>query len=137
MNPLAELATNDLQCTRAKVCCVHSTGLMGCEGCCAVLLLLVGSVLGTGRCLPACPHPSAVLSWCRWLAIRLEFVGSLVVFFSALLAVIAKGTLEGGIVGLSVSSALNVSQWKRFLISGQGCLWELWAGGRMLPCHQL
>lgn len=55
-------------------------------------------------------HPSAVLSQCRWLAIRLEFVGSLVVFFSALLAVISKGTLDGGIVGLSVSSALNVSQ---------------------------
>lgn len=72
-----------------------------------MLVLLVAPVLGTGRCLS---HHSAVLSWCRWLAIRLEFVGSLVVFFSALLAVISKGTLEGGIVGLSVSSALNVSQ---------------------------
>lgn len=51
-----------------------------------------------------------MFSLCRWLAIRLEFVGSLVVFFSALLAVISKGTLDGGIVGLSISSALNVSQ---------------------------
>ena len=73
-----------------------------------VLVSLVSPVLGAGRCLSH--RPSAMLCWCRWLAIRLEFVGSLVVFFSALLAVISKGTLEGGIVGLSVSSALNVSQ---------------------------
>uniref|UniRef100_A0A8B9S070 ABC-type glutathione-S-conjugate transporter n=1 Tax=Accipiter nisus TaxID=211598 RepID=A0A8B9S070_9AVES len=55
-------------------------------------------------------NQKSVYAWIvsnRWLAIRLEFVGSLVVFFSALLAVISKGTLEGGIVGLSVSSALN------------------------------
>uniref|UniRef100_A0A8C0B0Z5 Uncharacterized protein n=1 Tax=Buteo japonicus TaxID=224669 RepID=A0A8C0B0Z5_9AVES len=79
-----------------------------------VLVSLVGPVLGAGRCLSH--HPSAVLSRCRWLAIRLEFVGSLVVFFSALLAVISKGTLEGGIVGLSVSSALNVTQTLNWLV---------------------
>ncbi|KFV74610.1 Canalicular multispecific organic anion transporter 1, partial [Dryobates pubescens] len=60
-----------------------------------------------------------VYSWIisnRWLAIRLEFVGSLVIFFSALLAVISKGTLDGGIVGLSVSSALNVTQTLNWLV---------------------
>ncbi|XP_014813449.1 PREDICTED: canalicular multispecific organic anion transporter 1 isoform X1 [Calidris pugnax] len=64
-------------------------------------------------------NQKTVYSWIisnRWLAIRLEFVGSLVVFFSALLAVIAKGTLEGGIVGLSVSSALNVTQTLNWLV---------------------
>ncbi|XP_066179868.1 ATP-binding cassette sub-family C member 2 isoform X2 [Sylvia atricapilla] len=64
-------------------------------------------------------NQKSVYSWIisnRWLAIRLEFVGSLVVFFSALLAVIAKGTLEGGIVGLSVSSALNVTQTLNWLV---------------------
>uniref|UniRef100_A0A8B9G5I3 Canalicular multispecific organic anion transporter 1 n=1 Tax=Amazona collaria TaxID=241587 RepID=A0A8B9G5I3_9PSIT len=64
-------------------------------------------------------NQKAVYSWIisnRWLAIRLEFVGSLVVFFSALLAVISKGTLEGGIVGLSVSSALNVTQTLNWLV---------------------
>ncbi|XP_074964156.1 ATP-binding cassette sub-family C member 2 isoform X1 [Phalacrocorax aristotelis] len=64
-------------------------------------------------------NQKCVYSWIisnRWLAIRLEFVGSLVVFFSALLAVISKGTLEGGIVGLSVSSALNVTQTLNWLV---------------------
>uniref|UniRef100_A0A8D0F2B5 Canalicular multispecific organic anion transporter 1 n=1 Tax=Strix occidentalis caurina TaxID=311401 RepID=A0A8D0F2B5_STROC len=64
-------------------------------------------------------NQKSVHSWIvsnRWLAIRLEFVGSLVVFFSGLLAVISKGTLEGGIVGLSVSSALNVTQTLNWLV---------------------
>ncbi|XP_061856985.1 ATP-binding cassette sub-family C member 2 [Colius striatus] len=64
-------------------------------------------------------NQKSVYSWIisnRWLAIRLEFVGSLVVFFSALLAVISKDTLEGGIVGLSVSSALNVTQTLNWLV---------------------
>ncbi|GAB0192161.1 ATP-binding cassette sub-family C member 2 [Grus japonensis] len=64
-------------------------------------------------------NQKSVYSWIisnRWLAIRLEFVGSLVVFFSALLAVISKGTLDGGIVGLSVSSALNVTQTLNWLV---------------------
>uniref|UniRef100_A0A8B9QHE4 Canalicular multispecific organic anion transporter 1 n=1 Tax=Apteryx owenii TaxID=8824 RepID=A0A8B9QHE4_APTOW len=64
-------------------------------------------------------NQKSVYSWIvsnRWLAIRLEFVGSLVVFFSALLAVISKGTLEGGIVGLSISSALNVTQTLNWLV---------------------
>ncbi|NXU21396.1 MRP2 protein, partial [Pardalotus punctatus] len=64
-------------------------------------------------------NQKSVYSWIisnRWLAIRLEFVGSLVVLFSALLAVIAKDTLEGGIVGLSVSSALNVTQTLNWLV---------------------
>ncbi|XP_071604685.1 ATP-binding cassette sub-family C member 2 [Heliangelus exortis] len=64
-------------------------------------------------------NQKSVYSWIisnRWLAIRLEFVGSLVVFFSAFLAVISKGTLEGGIVGLSVSSALNITQTLNWLV---------------------
>lgn len=89
---LAELATNNTLRRGGY----HTYGELraGCSG------LLVG----------CWSHWWAVLSLCRWLAIRLEFVGSLVVFFSALLAVISKGTLDGGIVGLSISSALNVSQ---------------------------
>uniref|UniRef100_A0A4W5KEC7 ABC-type glutathione-S-conjugate transporter n=1 Tax=Hucho hucho TaxID=62062 RepID=A0A4W5KEC7_9TELE len=52
----------------------------------------------------------------RWLAIRLEFLGNLVVFFSALLAVIARDSLDSGLVGLSISYALNVTQTLNWLV---------------------
>ncbi|XP_041803743.1 canalicular multispecific organic anion transporter 1 isoform X2 [Chelmon rostratus] len=52
----------------------------------------------------------------RWLAIRLEFLGNLVVFFSALLAVISRDSLDSGLVGLSISYALNVTQTLNWLV---------------------
>ncbi|XP_069836112.1 ATP-binding cassette sub-family C member 2-like [Dendropsophus ebraccatus] len=52
----------------------------------------------------------------RWLAIRLEFVGNLTVFFAALFAVLARGTVDGGTVGLSISSALNITQTLNWLV---------------------
>ncbi|XP_078462060.1 ATP-binding cassette sub-family C member 2-like [Lampetra planeri] len=52
----------------------------------------------------------------RWLAIRLEFTGNLVVFFAALFAVLARGTTAGGVVGLSISYALNVTQTLNWLV---------------------
>ncbi|XP_020670742.3 ATP-binding cassette sub-family C member 3 isoform X1 [Pogona vitticeps] len=45
----------------------------------------------------------------RWLGIRVEFVGNCVVFFAALFAVLSKNTLSAGLVGLSVSYALQVT----------------------------
>lgn len=52
----------------------------------------------------------------RWLAIRLEFLGNLVVFFAAMLAVISRESLDSGLVGLSISYALNVTQTLNWLV---------------------
>lgn len=44
----------------------------------------------------------------RWLTIRLETIGNLIIFFAALFAVLAKD-LNAALVGLSVSYSMNVS----------------------------
>ena len=52
----------------------------------------------------------------RWLAVRLEFVGNCIIFASALFAVLGRDTLSPGIVGLSVSYALQVTQTLNWLV---------------------
>uniref|UniRef100_A0A8C2UET6 ATP binding cassette subfamily C member 3 n=1 Tax=Coturnix japonica TaxID=93934 RepID=A0A8C2UET6_COTJA len=54
-----------------------------------------------------CYYPSIVSN--RWLGIRVEFVGNCIVLFAALFAVIGKSSLNAGLVGLSVSYALQVT----------------------------
>ncbi|XP_074855480.1 ATP-binding cassette sub-family C member 2 isoform X2 [Carettochelys insculpta] len=64
-------------------------------------------------------NQKSIYSWIvsnRWLAVRLECIGNLVVFFAALLAVTERDFLQSGIVGLSISSALNITQTLNWLV---------------------
>ncbi|XP_053393096.1 multidrug resistance-associated protein 1-like isoform X2 [Mercenaria mercenaria] len=61
-----------------------------------------------------CHYPTIISN--RWLAIRLEFVGNCILFFAALFAVIARDSLSPGIVGLSITYALNVTQTLNWMV---------------------
>ncbi|XP_043365328.1 multidrug resistance-associated protein 1-like isoform X2 [Dermochelys coriacea] len=52
----------------------------------------------------------------RWLAVRLEFLGNLMVFFAALFAVLAGNTINSSTMGLSISYALNITQSLNFWV---------------------
>ncbi|XP_012937343.1 multidrug resistance-associated protein 1 isoform X1 [Aplysia californica] len=52
----------------------------------------------------------------RWLAIRLEFVGNFIIFFASLFAVIGRDHLSPGIVGLSITYAMNVTQTLNWMV---------------------
>ncbi|KAJ1130883.1 hypothetical protein NDU88_009227 [Pleurodeles waltl] len=54
-----------------------------------------------------CYYPGLVSN--RWLGVRVEFLGNCVVLFAALFAVIGRSSLNAGLVGLSVSYALQVT----------------------------
>lgn len=60
-----------------------------------------------------CTYPAMVGN--RWLALRLEIIGSFVVFFASLFAVLGRDTLTGATVGLSISYALQVTSSLNFL----------------------
>jgi hypothetical protein len=54
----------------------------------------------------------------RWLSMRLEILGNVVILSAALLGVMAKeyGLITAGIIGLSVSYSLNVTNMLNFLL---------------------
>ncbi|KAK3912845.1 Canalicular multispecific organic anion transporter 2 [Frankliniella fusca] len=54
-----------------------------------------------------CYFPVAVAN--RWLAVRLETVGNSIIFFAALFAVLSRGDISSGTVGLSISYALQIT----------------------------
>ncbi|VDM71500.1 unnamed protein product, partial [Strongylus vulgaris] len=64
-----------------------------------------------------CKHSNVASN--RWLAIRLEFIGNLVIFFAALFAVISKElgwVTSPGIIGVSITYALNVTEVLNFAV---------------------
>ncbi|XP_030383704.1 multidrug resistance-associated protein 1 isoform X7 [Scaptodrosophila lebanonensis] len=60
-----------------------------------------------------CKYPSMIAN--RWLAVRLEMVGNLIILFASLFAVLG-GQKNPGLVGLSVSYALQVTQTLNWLV---------------------
>eukprot|EP01138_Halocafeteria_seosinensis_P001293 gb/GECG01001326.1/.p1 GENE.gb/GECG01001326.1/~~gb/GECG01001326.1/.p1 ORF type:complete len:1688 (+),score=180.73 gb/GECG01001326.1/:1-5064(+) len=56
----------------------------------------------------------------RWLAVRLELIGALIVGGSALFAVIARGTINSSLAGLSISYALGITQALNWVIRMAG-----------------
>ncbi|XP_058792374.1 multidrug resistance-associated protein 1 isoform X5 [Phymastichus coffea] len=61
-----------------------------------------------------CYYPSIISN--RWLAVRLEMVGNLIILFAALFAVLGKETMNAGLVGLSISYALQITQTLNWLV---------------------
>jgi ATP-binding cassette subfamily C (CFTR/MRP) protein 1 len=65
-----------------------------------------------------CYYPSMIAN--RWLSVRLEFLGNIMVFSTAIFAVYSKDYLDAGTVGLIVSYAINITQvlsWQVRMIS--------------------
>uniref|UniRef100_T1GCH9 ABC-type glutathione-S-conjugate transporter n=1 Tax=Megaselia scalaris TaxID=36166 RepID=T1GCH9_MEGSC len=60
-----------------------------------------------------CKYPNIVAN--RWLAIRLEMVGNLIILFSSLFAVLG-GQENAGLVGLSITYALQITQTLNWLV---------------------
>jgi len=52
----------------------------------------------------------------RWLAIRLEFVGTCIVTLAALFAVLGRGAISAGLGGLSITYALSITQTLNWMV---------------------
>ncbi|KAK9886060.1 hypothetical protein WA026_014842 [Henosepilachna vigintioctopunctata] len=62
----------------------------------------------------ACCYPSVIAN--RWLAVRLEMVGNMIILFAALFAVLGRDNMDAGLIGLSVSYALQITQTLNWLV---------------------
>ncbi|QQP42045.1 Uncharacterized protein FKW44_016589, partial [Caligus rogercresseyi] len=61
-----------------------------------------------------CYFPTFISS--RWLAVRLETFGNLLVLFAALFSVTSKGSIDPGMVGLSLSYSLSITSILNMLV---------------------
>ncbi|XP_026331545.1 multidrug resistance-associated protein 1-like, partial [Hyposmocoma kahamanoa] len=62
----------------------------------------------------SCFYPSCIAN--RWLAVRLEMIGNFIIFFAALFAILAREDISPGLLGLSVSYALQITQTLNWLV---------------------
>ena len=62
----------------------------------------------------ACYQPNIAAT--RWLSIRLEMLGNLIILFSALFAVIGKGSIDAGLVGVTLTYSSQITTSLNFLI---------------------
>ncbi|XP_043188281.1 multidrug resistance-associated protein 1-like isoform X3 [Amphibalanus amphitrite] len=62
----------------------------------------------------ACYYPSMIAN--RWLSFRLDMIGTCITFFASLFAVLARDSIDVGLVGMSVSYAMQVTQTLNWLV---------------------
>uniref|UniRef100_A0A1L8E4B5 ABC-type glutathione-S-conjugate transporter n=2 Tax=Nyssomyia neivai TaxID=330878 RepID=A0A1L8E4B5_9DIPT len=61
-----------------------------------------------------CSYPTIIAN--RWLAVRLELVGSLVILFACFFAVLGREDIDPSLVGLSVTYALQTTMLLNFMV---------------------
>ncbi|XP_077285788.1 multidrug resistance-associated protein 1-like [Arctopsyche grandis] len=66
-------------------------------------------------CNHTCSYATTIAN--SWLSVRLEMVGNLIILSSALFAVIIRDKISPGIVGLSVSYALQITQTLNWIVN--------------------
>jgi ATP-binding cassette, subfamily C (CFTR/MRP), member 1 len=59
-------------------------------------------------------YPDTILL--RWLAVRIQFIGSLITLLACLFGVFLRDSLTDSIVGLSISYSLNISSMLNYLL---------------------
>ncbi|XP_014786272.1 multidrug resistance-associated protein 1 [Octopus bimaculoides] len=52
----------------------------------------------------------------RWMAMRVQLMGSFLVFFSGLAGVISKGSLNGGLVGMSINFSIEITDFLNWML---------------------
>lgn len=64
--------------------------------------------------ITVCFCPSVIAN--RWLAVRLETVGNFIILFAALFGVLNRDSLNPGMVGLSISYSLQITETLNWLV---------------------